>query len=86
MMTMMAVKMSANINTAQRSKLWLTTTHLTCTYWLKAHKVHTMFQDKILGILNKAENGEKVNPSRKSLYTTLHSLCKHNGTGHASLK
>ena len=86
MMTMMAVKMSANINTAQCSKLWLTTTHLTCTDWQKAHIMHSMSLDKILDILNKAENGEKVNPSRKSLYTTLHSLCKHNGTGHASLK
>ena len=83
---MTAVKISTNIDTAQCSKLWLPTTHLTCTYWLKAHKVHTMFQDKILDILNKAENGEKVNPSCKSLYTTLHSLCKHNGTDHVSLK
>ena len=48
--------------------------------------MHTMSFNKLLDILNKAENGEKVNPSRKPLYTTLHGLCKHNGTGHASLK
>ena len=86
MTTMMATKIAPDIVIAQRSKLWLTTTCLTHTDWQKAHIMHTMSSDKILGILNKAENGEKVNPSRKPLYTTLHSLCKHNGTGHASLK
>ena len=86
-MTMMtAMKIAPDIVTAQRSKLWLITTHLTCTYWQKAHKVHTMSFNKLLGILDKAENGEKVNPSQKPLYTTLHGLCKHNGTGHGCLK
>ena len=84
MMTMMAMKTDTDIDIAQCSKL--PTTHLTCTDWLKAHTMHIMFQDKILDILDKAENGEKVNPSCKSLYTTLHGLCKHNGTGHVSLK
>ena len=87
MMTMMmATKIALDIVTAQRSKLWLTTTRLTRTDWQKAYTMHTMSSDKILGILDKAENGEKVNPSHKPLYTTLHSLCKHNGTGHVSLK
>jgi hypothetical protein len=30
-----------------------------------------------LGILVKAENGEKESPLASSLYTTLHGLCKH---------
>ena len=83
---MMAMKIAPDVVTAQCSKLWLTTTRLTHTDWQKAYTMHTKNSDKILGILNKAENGEKVNPSRKPLYTTLHSLCKHNETGHASLK
>ena len=83
---MMAMKIALDIVTAQRSKLWLTTTRLTHTDWQKAYTMYTKNSDKILGILNKAKNGEKVNPSCKPLYTTLHSLCKHNGTGHASLK
>ena len=83
---MMATKITPDVDIAQCSKLWLTTTRLTRTYWQKAHKVHTMSFNKLLGILNKAENGEKVNPSRKPLYTTLHSLCKHNGSGHVSFK
>ena len=86
MMTMMATKLAPDVVTAQHSKLWLTTTRLTRTYWQKAHKVHTMSFNKLLGILDKAENGEKVNPSHEPLYTTLHGLCKHNGTSHASLK
>ena len=86
MTTMTAMKIAPDVVTAQRSKLWLTTTRLARTDWQKAHTMHTMSLDKILGILDKAENGEKVNPSRKPLYTTLHSLCKHNRTDHASLK
>jgi hypothetical protein len=86
MTTMTAMKIAPDVVTAQRFKLWLITTCFTHTNWQKAHTMHTMSSDKILGILDKAENGEKVNPSRKPLYTTLHSLCKHNGTGHASLK
>ena len=57
-MMMMAVKIDADIDTAQRSKLWLSTTYLTRTYWQMAYKVHTIIEDKILGILNK-ENGER---------------------------
>ena len=68
-MTMTATKIVPDVVTAQRSKLWLTTTHLTRTYWQKAHKVHTMSFNKLLGILDKAENGEKVNPSRKPFVT-----------------
>ena len=86
MMAMTAMKIVPDVDTAQRSKLWLTTTCFTHTDWQKAYTMHTMSSDKILGILNKAENGEKVNPSCKPLYTTLHSLCKHNGTSHVSLK
>ena len=75
-LTMMtAVKIDADVDIAQCSRL--PTTHLTRTYWQKAHKVLTKTYDNILGILDKAENGEKVNPSCKPLYTTLHSLCKH---------
>ena len=57
MMTMMAMKTDTDVDIAQHSKL--PTTHLTCTDWLKAHTMHTMFQDKILDILDKAENGER---------------------------
>ena len=59
-MTMMtATKIAPDVVTAQRSKLWLTTTRLTRTDWQKAHIMHTISSDKILGILDKAENGEK---------------------------
>ena len=59
MTTMMATKIALDVVTAQRSKLWLTTTRLTRTDWQKAHTMHTMSSDKILGILDKAENGER---------------------------
>jgi hypothetical protein len=59
----------------------LPTTLLTHTYWQRAHKVLTSLVDNVLGILIKAENGEKGVPTHKLLYTTLHGLCKHAKVG-----
>ena len=56
---MTATKIVPDVVTAQCSKLWLTTTCLTRNDWQKAHTMHTMSLDKILGILDKAENGER---------------------------
>ena len=54
MTMMMATKIAPDVVTAQHSKLWLTTTRLTRTDWQKAHTMHTMSSDKILGIDRKS--------------------------------